>query len=274
MSVNKQQTNLYEDIFRYTLQFYEIGTGLYKDIVSCGSGFLYEEDNSIYIFTAKHLKDNLAETRLVTPAYVNIQTKRCTGYCPSFNLIEALKCKDDYLFLGAEGKGIDVLLSRIKDPNIHFMFYKRNDDNDELIPIGEMGKFKSIITPTLIGEYYFGGFVERCTPNQQNIIEGTPVEYHCEYLKSCFDDKYYEFELDSPVHSKKLQELSGAPIFDANMNLVSMLISGPENSNIVHGLNMSYVMKQVSMQELFANSLGGQYSRKDVFIIPDFYAND
>ena len=93
-------------------------------------------------------------------------------------------------------------------------------------------------------------------------------------MKSCFDDKYYEFELDSPVHSKKLQELSGAPIFDANMNLVSMLISGPENSNIVHGLNMSYVMKQVSMQELFANSLGGQYSRKDVFIIPDFYAND
>ena len=125
-------------------------------------------------------------------------------------------------------KHIDFLWME-KDEETTLGFYNWEDFSKEEIKYkGEIQPFLNISIPNICDDYYFGGAIQQSKDSYNKRIDGCFVSFHCEYLREVEEGKYYEFQVMpgnnmEPINLSLLQGLSGAPIFDSNYNLVSLL---------------------------------------------------
>lgn len=154
-----------------------------------------------------------------------------------------------------EPKVIDFFLSPFKKDE-HFLCEILDDDKDEVLQY-ERYYFKEISEPNLAGIYFFGGNIENNSDEYTKRIFNKFQFASCEFCGE-LEEYYgmgsflYRFELPSKITDEnQLQGCSGAPIYDMEGKLVSLLCGGFGNTPYIYGINLSKLQPLLETQDLW-----------------------
>lgn len=154
-----------------------------------------------------------------------------------------------------EPKVIDFFLSTFKKDE-HFLCEILDDDKDEVLQY-ERYHFKEIAEPNLAGIYFFGGTIDNNSDDYSKRIFSKFQFASCEFCGE-LEESYgkgsflYRFELPSRITDEnQLQGCSGAPIYDMEGKLVSLLCGGFVDTPFIYGINLSRLQPLLEMQDLW-----------------------
>jgi hypothetical protein len=145
--------------------------------------------------------------------------------------------KNGSISLGTE---LDFFIASY-DKTEKFLCEIMDDDTDELSRY-ERVKFNEIVEPNIADTYFFGGNIHSAKDNLTKRIfsdfQFAICDYCGEYAKDG-NDFYYKFELQGNINSEDdLRGCSGAPIFNGEGELVSLLCGGFVGTPYVYGINL------------------------------------
>lgn len=116
------------------------------------------------------------------------------------------------------------------------------DQEGDHIDRYERKSFDEIVEPNISDAYFFGGNIHPSIDEYNKRINSEYQFTPCDYLGECSkggNSCYYEFELPWIIESPdQLEGCSGAPIFDSEGRLISLLCGGEVGTNRIYGLNL------------------------------------
>lgn len=133
---------------------------------------------------------------------------------------------------------IDLSCSTI--PNDFTIFSYDYDPSSNTLNGFPINEIQSTLeeTPTIDGLYFFWGETRQAIDYSIKRIKFTEKFISGMHYKSLSGD-YYLFEIDEVISDREeFSGTSGAPIFDADRKLVSIVCGGIEGTNLVFGINL------------------------------------
>lgn len=212
-----------------------------------GCGCLYESNNSKrYILSVQHLICN-SEMPLGVVGWFD--SCRCMPilYTSPFNSFKKFTISQSG-FLTPLEENIDFIWREAPLKERYEFFQFPNPSSMKPVFICNIKPFVKVIEPLLDDDYMFGGPIECGFDFDRQAVTGDRAYYSCEYIKE-EDEYHYSFQLDREVDQSQLKGLSGTPIFNRNHELVSLLVSGYAEGNVVKGINLWKLLNIVQIVE-------------------------
>lgn len=214
----------------------------YWSPVGVASGCVVYQSGQKYILTVAHAISETNHNENRWGVCVSVENK-----FQKYNIVPFIYLKIGKIDTGEIKKGspLDTCLKELRLLDFGYYktydvipLYQEFDGCGNIILSEERPVFQGIHQPNLVDTYYFYGETRVEIDNLNMQLPFKPRFSACEYLEEL--GYMYKFELPTIITDPAdYQGCSGAPIFNENHQLVSLVVSGEVNTPYLYGFNIS-----------------------------------